>query len=589
MYVEDVALRVRGRRFEERVDPATGEHYLAVSSRGTELADEPLLNKGTCFTQTEREQLGLLGLLPPAVQGDQDQLLRAYNNFLQAEDDVRRYLFLAGLQDRNETLFCRLVAEHLEEMAPIIYTPTVGKACELYSHLYRRARGLYVTPADRGRIATLLHHAACDQPRVIVITDNEAILGIGDQGVGGMPIAIGKLALYSVGAGIHPAHCLPLDLDVGTDNAALLDDPLYLGVREPRLRGEPYFALLDDLVDTIAARYPHALIQWEDFANRNAFDVLARYRRRVLSFNDDIQGTGAVVAAGIRTALRRVGRRLEDERILFYGAGASGAGSALAVRAAMREAGVPARDLSARVLCLDSKGLIVADRHGLDGAKAQIAADPALVAGWLHTEGPTFHLSDVVRHFRPTVLIGASGQHGAFTEGTVRDMLAGCARPIALALSNPTSRTEITPADWIRWTHGAGVIGTGSPFAPVTFEGRSYEIGQGNNALIFPGIGLGATAVEARWLPDEAFTAAAKALYAFTDHSSEFAPIYPSLRELRAVSRQVAVAVATALVEHGAATRRSPDEIERRVTESMWEPRYLPYKAASVLSTIDNR
>jgi malic enzyme len=581
------------KRFDERIDPETGERYLAVSARGADLIDDPLLNKGTCFTPYERGQLGLHGLLPPAVQGEQDQLLRAYGNFLQADDDVRRYLFLTGLQDRNETLFCRLVSEHLEEMAPIIYTPTVGTACELYSHIYRRARGLYVCPGDHGDMATLLRNAACDQPRVIVVTDNEAILGLGDQGVGGMPIPIGKLALYSVGAGIHPAQCLPIDLDVGTDNAALLDDPLYLGVRAKRLRGKPYWALLDELVDAIAAAFPRALVQWEDFANRNAFDVLARYRRRVLSFNDDIQGTGAVVVAGIRSALHQVGRDLRDERIVFFGAGASGAGSAMAVRTALRAAGVPARELDAHVMCLDSRGLILADRPGLDGAKAEIAVDPRLVGGWLHTEAASFHLSDVVRHFRPTVIVGASGQHGAFGEGIVRDMLTGCARPIALALSNPTSRTEVTPRQWIDWTNGAGVIGTGSPFAPVEYGGRTYRIGQANNAFIFPGIGLGATAVGAARLPDEAFTAAAQALYESTDHSGgDGAAIYPRLRDLREVSRRVAVAVGWAVVQQGAGPAMSRDEVERRVATSMWEPRYLPYRSPRIdtrQSAIDDR
>jgi malate dehydrogenase (oxaloacetate-decarboxylating) len=371
-----------------------------------------------------------------------------------------------------------------------------------------------------------------------------------------------------------------VDLDVGTDNQALLEDPLYLGVRGRRLRGEPYWTVLDELVDALATTFPRALVQWEDFANRNAFDVLARYRRRLLSFNDDIQGTGAVVVAGIRSALRKVGRRLRDERIVFFGAGASGAGSAIAVRAALRDAGVAADDFDAHVMCLDSQGLILADRPGLDGAKAAIAADPRRVAGWLQREGPTFHLADVVRLWKPTVLVGASGQPGAFSERIVRDMLAGCPRPITLALSNPTSKTEVTPAHWIEWTNGAGVIGTGSPFPAVEFGGRTYHIGQANNAFIFPGVGLGASAVGATWLPDEAFTAAAQALFECTADCStgDEAPIYPRLRDLREVSRRVGIAVGCALVDRGAAPPMTPDDVERRVTSSMWEPRYLPYR-----------
>jgi malic enzyme len=569
------------KKFGVRTDPVSGERFLAVSKRGEELRDDPIFNKGTCFTHAERELLGLRGLLPPAVQTPEEQESRAYANYLAAGDDVRRYLFLAGLQDRNETLFCRLVLEHLDEMVPIIYTPTVGKACEQYSHIYRRARGLYISIEDRGHVTEMLRNAAEQEPRVIVVTDNEAILGIGDQGVGGMPIAIGKLALYTVGAGIHPAHCLPLDLDVGTDNPARLADPLYLGVRQRRVRGEAYLALLDELVEGIARAFPHALVQWEDFASGNAFDVLKRYRRRVLSFNDDIQGSGAVVVAGLRSALRQAGRRLEDERIVFLGAGASGAGSALAVRAALKSAGVPAAELSLHVLSLDSRGLILADRRGLEGAKREIAADPALVAGWPQAKGGGYGLAEVVRAFRPSVLVGASGQPGAFTEAIVRDMLSGCPRPIVLALSNPTSKTEVTPEDLIRWTEGAAIMGTGSPFEPVEYRGTTYTIGQGNNAFIFPGVGLGATAVGARWLPDEAFIAAAHALDEFTSDSPAAGdPIYPPVGHLRQVSHAVAVAVGCALVEAGAAPPMAQTEVERRVREDTWEPAYLPYRVA---------
>jgi len=569
------------KQFEARVDPLTGQRYLAVYARGATLQDDPILNKGTCFTRDEREQLGLIGLLPPSVQTSEDQVDRAYGNYLKAGDEIRQYLFLADLQDRNEHLFSQLVLAHLEEMVPIIYTPTVGKACEQYSHNFRRARGLYVSAGDRGRMVELLRHSTIPDPRVIVITDNEAILGIGDQGVGGMPIAIGKLALYSAGAGIHPGQCLPIDLDVGTNNAALLADPLYLGDRTRRLRGEPYFELLDELVEAIAEVFPRTLVQWEDFSNRNAFSVLERYRTRFLSFNDDIQGTGAVVVAGIRMALRRVARPLTDTRVVFYGAGASGAGCALALRAAMRAAGVPEGELCRRVLCLDSNGLIVKDRIGLEGAKREIAADPGHVKDWPRSADGAVRLPDVVRQFAPHVLVGASGQPGAFTESIIRDMLAGTPRPIVLALSNPTSRVEVTPAEVIRWTNGGGVMGTGSPFPPVEFNGTRRRIGQGNNVFIFPGVGLGATAVEATWLPDEAFTAAADALVAFTSEATGIDDaIYPPLSSLRDVSRRVAIAVAQSLVATGAASPMDDEEITRRVDMNMWTPEYLPYRPA---------
>jgi len=500
------------KRFDVRTDPATGVRQLAVYARGSALTDDPILNKGTCFTRAEREALGLVGLLPPSIQTEDEQFVRAYENYLRADGDVRKYLFLAGLQDRNETLFCKLVLEHLLEMVPIIYTPTVGKACEQFSHLYRRSRGLYVSPDERGHIRDVLRNSTCDDPRVIVITDNEAILGIGDQGVGGMPIAIGKLALYAVGAGIHPAQCLALDLDIGTERTDLLADPLYLGVRERRLRGEPYFSLLDELVDAIAEVFPNTLVQWEDFASLNAFAVLNRYRQRLLSFNDDIQGTGAVVVAGIRTALTRVGSSLRDARIVFHGAGASGAGCALAVRTAMRVAGVAESELSERVLCLDSKGLLMTDRPGLEEPKRTLATDPAFVASWPDRKAGWPSLGEVVRNFRPTVLVGVSGQPGAFTETIIRDMMAACPRPIVLSLSNPTARVEVAPTELMKWTNGMAIMGTGSPFANVDINGRTIAIGQGNNVLIFPGVGLGATVVKARWLPDEAFAAAANAL-----------------------------------------------------------------------------
>ncbi|MGE3345430.1 MAG: NAD-dependent malic enzyme [Vicinamibacterales bacterium] len=578
-YGTDIASPLPVKPFEVRVDPHSGQRFVAVSSRGAALKDDPVLNKGTCFTSDEREQLGLLGLLPPAVQLPVDQVERAWGNYQRAGDDVHRYLFLAGLQDRNEHLFAQLVLQHLEEMVPVIYTPTVGKACEQYSHIYRRARGLYISAADRGRMAAVLRNSRVVSPRVIVATDNEAILGIGDQGVGGMPIAIGKLALYAIGAGVHPAECLPIDLDVGTDNPGLLSDPLYLGARHRRLRGDAYFDLLDEFVEAVATVFPSALVQWEDFANRNAFQVLDRYRRRVLSFNDDIQGTGAIVLAGIRAGLRRIGRPLSGTRVVFLGAGASGAGCALAVREALRGAGVGERDLARRFLCLDSQGLIVADRPGLSGAKQQIATDPDLVATWRREGDGTLRLPEVVRQFAPQVLVGVSGQPGAFTESIVRDMAAS-GPPIILALSNPTSRVEVTPAEVLAWTNGTAIVGTGSPFPPVTVDGIPRRIGQGNNVFIFPGVGLGATAVQARWLPDQAFSAAAEAVFRFTLATSDDA-IFPPLAALREVSRQVAIAVGRDLVACGAAPALDDAEVERRVDAGMWTPDYLPYRPAS--------
>lgn len=569
------------RRFEDRTDPVTGERYRAVFVRGEALQDDPLLNKGTCFTEEERDALGLRGLLPPGIATEEEQRARAYENYQRSGNDVQRYLFLAALQDRNETLFYRLLLDHLEEMTPIVYTPTVGKVCEQFSHIYRRPRGLYISSQDRGRVAAILRAAPVPEARVIVVTDNEAILGIGDQGVGGMGIPIGKLALYTAGAGIHPALCLPIDLDVGTDNQTLLDDPLYLGVPRRRLRGSEYDDLIQELVDGIREVFPRAIVQWEDFANRKAFRVLAAYRDRIPSFNDDIEGTGAVVVAGIRSALRHIGRVLPDERIVFYGAGASGGGCALAVRRALEAEGVPPRELASRVLCLDSKGLILNDRPGLEGEKALIAADPVMVRAWGIASSAPIPLAEVVQRFHPTVLIGASGQPGAFTEAVVRAMHRHCARPIILPISNPTANAEATPADLLRWTEGAAVVGTGSPFPPVDFGGTTYEIGQGNNALIFPGVGLGAIAVDARRLTDGAFDAASRALCDCTTiRGLPGEPIYPPLASLRSVSASVALAVGRTLVSEGAAAEFSDDDIERRVRSMIWDPVYRPYRPA---------
>lgn len=574
-------MRSAPQEFQERRDPQTGEKYLVVSRRGSALKDDSLLSKGTCFSLEERQAFGLSGLFPPAVSTPEEQAARAYGNFQRIGDNVGKYLFLASLQDRNETLFYQLVCDHLEEMLPIIYTPTVGTVCEQYSHNYRRPRGVYVSTEDRGHIIDVLRNAERHDVRIIVATDNEAILGIGDQGVGGMGIAVGKVALYTAGAGVHPAYGLPLDIDVGTDNETLLNDPLYLGVRHRRLRGDAYFALLDELVDAIKVVFPHALVQWEDFANDIAFQVMHRYRSVLPSFDDDIQGTAAVVEAGIRTGLDRSGRKLADERLVFFGAGASGAGCAQQMRRALASEGLSDAEINRRVLCLDSKGLILADRPGISGHKQDIAADPTVVAGWQSSRNGRFSLSDVVSQFRPTILVGVSGQPGSFTEDIIKTMHQHVARPIVLTLSNPTSKVEARPEDLLRWTNGAVIIGTGSPFSPVSYNGVDYHIGQCNNAFVFPGIGLGAIVVGARVVPDEAFAAAARALYRCTGCSdAPGASIFPTIAQLRDVSTHVAVAVGKALVAGGSAPYMSDADIADHVAASVWEPVYLPYRPA---------
>jgi malate dehydrogenase (oxaloacetate-decarboxylating) len=568
------------RAFETRIDPKTQERYLAVARRGTALKADPFLNKATCFSLEERRQFGLEGLLPPHVSSVEAQLERAYANYKSSGDDIQRYIFLCALQDRNETLFYRLLLDHLDEMAPIVYTPTVGKACQQYSHIYRYPRGVYISPEHRGRMVDVLRANAIDDCRVIVLTDNEAILGLGDLGVGGMGIPIGKLTLYTAGAGIHPATCLPIDFDIGTNNESLLVDPLYLGVRQRRLRGERYFELVDELVDAIKEVYPHALVQWEDFAGATAFEVLERYQHEVLSFDDDIQGTGAVVVAGILGALQQAGRSLRDERIVFLGAGASGGGCAHALREAFKADGVSQQDAASRIACIDSRGLILSDRPGLRGHKVSLAAAPELVSGW-NVDGETIGLLDTVRNFKPTILLGMSGRPGAFREEVVREMHRHCSRPVIFPLSNPTSLSEATPADLLRWTRGAALVATGSPFAPVEVGGQVYEIGQANNVLIFPGVGLGAVAVGASHLPDSAFLAAAQACAEAANVSMRpGAPIFPPLKSLRSISRVVGTAVARALVDADAAPPLSAEEIDERISEFIWDPVYLPYRPA---------
>ncbi len=552
---------------------------LQVSLRGADLLSDPALNKGTGFSIAEREAFALSGLMPPGLSTLKDQLQRAYENFHLAEDDLQRYRSLEDLQNRNETLFYRLLVDHIEEMAPIVYTPTVGAVCAAYSHLYRRPHGLYVSAVHRGRIETVLRRAAVRDCRIIVLTDNEAILGLGDLGVGGMRIPVGKLTLYTAGAGIHPSSCLAIDLDVGTNNAELLNDPLYLGLRQERLTGEAYISLLDELVAAVTKVFPKAVMQWEDFANENAFKVLHRFRGSLPSFNDDIQGTGAVVVAGLTRALRQAGRSLKDERVVFLGAGASGGGCALAVRAALVAAGSSEAQARSQVLCLDSRGLILDDRPGLSGHKRLLAATASLTAGWAAKPNGTFDLADVVREFRPMSLVGASGQAGAFTEELVRSMHEGCPRPVILPLSNPTSHAEALPADLLRWTAGAALVATGSPHPPVQYNGQLYEIGQANNVLIFPGLGLGAIAVQAREIPDAAFLAAAEALAAAAGLDTRpGAALFPPIGELRQISRQVASAVAHTLVAVGAAPFLDEAAIETRLSALVWDPAYVPYE-----------
>lgn len=561
--------------FDLETDPVTGESFLPVVRRGESLLRDPFFNKGDAFTREERDALGLRGLLPDHVASMAQQLHRVRVQYDLKTTAMGKNVYLNGLMDRNETLFYRFVSEHLEETIPIIYTPTVAQACRHWSRIYRRQRGIYITRRDRGRIEEILRARPVLEPPVIVVTDNERILGIGDQGAGGMGIPIGKLALYTAAAGIHPERCLPVSLDVGTNNAELIEDPLYIGVREPRLRGEEYESLVDEFVDAVIEVFPGALLQWEDFANSTSFRNLSVHRERLASFNDDIQGTAAMVVAGFLTVLRSVGGSEADHRIVIAGAGSAGHGIATQLAYAMRSLGGDPDDVRRRIFVLDSRGLLLSDRN-LRGIKGELATDADIVTSW-EVENDPPSLLDVVRNAHPTILVGVTGQPGLFTEDAIVEMARHAEHPLIMPLSNPTSHTEVTPAAALDWSEGRAIVATGSPFSPVERGGRTHRIGQANNAYIFPGMGLGVIASGARAVTDGMFLAAAETLSELTDPELVAAgQIYPNIQDARSVARAVACAVAEQAVADGAAD--PVDDIEAAVDAEMWHPDYVPMR-----------
>ena len=531
----------------------------SVGRNNTDILRDPLRNKGSAFTHAERVALGIDGLLPPGIADQAAQAERIYASIEALNEPLAKYVEMSALQDRNEHLFYRVLMDHLEALMPIVYTPTVGTATQRFSHVFRRGRGVWITPDHAGRVRDVL--AACvgeRDVRLLVVTDNESILGIGDQGAGGMAISIGKLALYTACAGIHPAQTLPVSLDVGTDNRALLQDPLYLGWPSSRLRGAAYDALVDELVDAVRALWPHALLQWEDFRKDNALAILERHRDRVLSFNDDIQGTGAVALAGVMSALRIAGTPLQAQRFLIYGAGAAGLGIARQVRAALELAGVEGDDVYRRLAVLDSRGLLVEGRKIADDYKRELAW-PRTVADEVGVGDGS--VSDMVNCFAPSVLIGTSGQAGGFDRSIIERMASATERPIVLPLSNPTDRAEAQPADVIAWSQGRALVAAGSPFAPVHHDGREIRIGQGNNVFIFPALGLAALESGAATVSDRMITEASRALAdAVTDAELESGLLFPEVGRLRAVTAYVAERVAG-----------------RSVLDAMWTPDYPSY------------
>jgi malate dehydrogenase (oxaloacetate-decarboxylating)(NADP+) len=538
--------------------------------RGAELLRDPRFNKGTAFDSKERAELRLRGLLPHRVFTLEEQAARVMRNLEHKPDPLERYLYLAELADRNETVFYRALVDHVAELLPIVYTPTVGEACKRFAHIYTRPRGMYLTLDDRGRIAAVLRNWNESGVRVIVVTDGGRILGLGDLGANGIGIPIGKLALYTALGGVAPHLCLPIVLDVGTDNRELLDDPLYIGVRRPRARGAEYSDFVDEFVAAANEVFPGLLIQFEDFATENAFGLLARHRERVCCFNDDIQGTAAVVLAGLEASARITGRALADQRLLFLGAGAAGVGIATLIVSAMVQAGVSESQARARCWFVDSKGLVCAARTDLAPHKRAFA----------HEHAPIADLVGAVRALQPTALLGLSAQAGAFDEASVRAMAEFNERPLVFALSNPTSKAECTAEQAYRWTGGRAVFASGSPWAPVELDGRTHVPGQGNNAYIFPGVGLGLVASRARRVTDEVFLVAARRLAQLVPQASlDQGSLYPPLEAVRAVSFEIGCAVAELVWKRGLAEEPEPADVRAFVGAHVYEPRYVPYLA----------
>jgi len=546
--------------------------------RSGELLERAAINKDTAFTEDERAELGLRGLLPWRITTIAEQVALELEHLRRKGDDLEKYIGLAALRDRNETLFYRLLVDHLEELAPIIYTPTVGRACCEYSHVVRRPRGVWITPDDIDRIPELLRNAGQPGIRLIVATDNERILGLGDQGAGGMGIPIGKLALYVAGAGLHPQQTLPVSLDCGTDNEELLHDPLYLGYPKPRLRGEAYDALIEAFVGAVREVYPDALVQWEDFKQHNAIRLLDRYRHRIPSFNDDIQGTAAVVSAGILAALRPSGERLSSQRVLLVGAGAAGIGIARLLQSVMQAEGATNEETSRAVAMLDSQGLVFEGRDGVQEDKRPFALPSRALSGFGFEPSARYDLETVVRHVAPTVLVGTSGKSGTFTETAIREMAERTPRPIVLPLSNPTANSEATPADVLAWSGGRALVATGSPFDPVEVGGRRHLVGQANNVFVFPGVGLGVVAARAREVTDRMFLVAATTLAGLVPAERiEDGAIYPRLTDLRSISRAIALAVAREGRDQGVTPMATDAELQDAVDACVWTPRYQSF------------
>ncbi len=565
--------------FAFKIDPLTGEEYYEVYLRGQQLIADPLLNKGSNFSIEERGSLGLVGLLPYGVSTLEQQVNRSLESYRRKPDDLERYLFLLGLLNRNETLFYKLLVGNLIEMLPIVYTPTVGLACQKLSHIMRRPRGVYVNPENIANIDQIFANPSLPQVRLMVVTDGERILGLGDLGADGMGIPVGKVSLYVAAGGLHPAVCLPVCLDVGTNNEQLLSDPLYLGYRKPRLDGEAYDRFVERFVIGVTRNFPDALIQWEDFAKHKAFRLLERYRERCLSFDDDIQGTGATACAALLTAARLKGRRLADERVLIVGLGQAGVGTAQAIAAVMADEGLPEDEIRARILAVDMQGLLVEGDPEIGPEQRLFVQSRAAVGGWRLADPNRIGVLDVVRNARPTAIIGYTATRGLFDAELLRLMGEHDPRPVVLALSNPTSKSECTPEEALRATGGRALVATGSPFPPVVMDGRECAFSQCNNLYMFPGVGLGVLIARAAKVTDRMFVQASRALSAIVSSAqAERGLLLPPMAEIREVAFSVALAVAREAREARLGRLLDDDELARLLRKAQWDPHVYTYR-----------
>lgn len=560
----------------------SGHHKrpLYIRYAGPILLETPLLNKGSAFSETERKNFNLDGLLPTAIETIEEQEIRAYRQYSQFANNLDKHIYLRNIQDTNETLYFKLITSHLEEMMPIIYTPTVGEACQQFSHIYRRKRGLFIAYSDKDKMYDMLQNATKQNVKIIVVTDSERILGLGDQGIGGMGIPIGKLALYSACGGISPAHTLPITLDVGTNNQELLDDPLYMGTRSRRITGDEYFDFIESFISAVKERWPNVLVQFEDFSQNNATPLLKKYQDQLCCFNDDIQGTASVTVGTLLAACHAQGTELKDHRIVFVGAGSAGCGIAEQIIAHMVKDGLTENEAVKRIYLTNSKGLLTDDMP-LRDFQQKFAKSKTEVADWA-SDGNYISLLDLTEKTKPTIIIGVSGVAGLISESVIKAMYHSCEKPIVLPLSNPTTKVEVLPSDVIRWTEGHAVVATGSPFDPVEFNGVKHNIAQCNNSYIFPGVGLGVIASKAKRISAKMFMAASGALAKCSPLlKGEGKDLLPALSDIKSVSLIIALDVAKQAIAEGFAQPMSEEKLKQKIEANFWEPEYREYRRRS--------